>query len=173
LIWLNNYRWLTCGLRSRIFVDESRWGSGGLKAGRGILDLRGGTGGTDLLLAAMIEILLGFCIGLFCFGVESLNEGGVSPFLIDNEDGGWGLLRNDVVGFFNNGGGGGGCFERLIFILLLIIGLDLIWLVNLLLRKVDDGREKSVSSKLNESDFDAIDNELALWRSILKKKRIV
>jgi hypothetical protein len=35
-------------------------------------------------------------------------------------------------------------------------------LVNLLLRKVDDGREKSVSSKLNESDFDAIDNELAL-----------
>jgi hypothetical protein len=34
-----------------------------------------------------------------------------------------------------------------------------------LLRKVVDGREKSVSSKLSESDFDAIDNELALLRS--------
>jgi hypothetical protein len=32
-----------------------------------------------------------------------------------------------------------------------------------LLRKVDDdGIEKSVSSKLSESDFDVIDNELAL-----------
>jgi hypothetical protein len=29
-------------------------------------------------------------------------------------------------------------------------------------RKVDDGGEKSVSSKFNESDFDVIDNKLAL-----------
>ncbi len=85
---------------------------------------------------------------LLCFGVESLNERGLGPFLLDNEDCGW----NDVVGFFINGDGGG-CFERLVF-----NGLDL-------LRKVVDGREKSVSSKLSESDFDAIDNELALLRS--------
>jgi hypothetical protein len=58
-----------------------------------------------------------------------------------------------------------------IFILLITVGLDLTVLVSLLdflrlLRNVGDGREKSVSSKLIESDFDVIDNELALRWSI-------
>jgi len=54
-----------------------------------------------------------------------------------------------------------------IFIVLITVGLDLTVFVGLLdflrlLRNVGDGREKSVSSKLIESDFDVIDNELAL-----------
>jgi hypothetical protein len=49
----------------------------------------------------------------------------------------------------------------LIFILVFTIAFDLIVLLRLS-KKVDDGREKSVSSKLSESDFDVIDNELAL-----------
>lgn len=127
--------------------------------GRGILDLRGGTGGTDLVLGKEL-------IGLVCLsiGAEGLREGGGSPFLIDNEDWDWGVGRNDSEGFFS---GNGGCFEALIFVGVFTIDLDLIRFVVLfvlvrLSRKVDDGGEKSVSSKFNESDFDVIDNKLAL-----------
>ncbi len=54
---------------------------------------------------------------------------------------------------------------------MLTIDFDLIEFVRLL-RKVDDGREKSVSSKLSESDFELIDNELALRFSIKQNANI-
>jgi hypothetical protein len=134
-----------------------------LIAGRGILDLRGGTGGTDLF-ATVVKILpLLEEMGLVCgrigdTGFESLRDGEVTPVLA-----GccccWVFVRNDdvVVGFF----------KRLIFIFVITDGLDLTVFVILLvswrvLRKVGVGRERSVSSKFRESDFDVVDNELAL-----------
>ncbi len=114
-------------------------------------------------------------IGLFCkrvwdIDVESLREGATSPLLTGNGGCGRPFVRNAVVGFFN--GVEDGNFERFIFILVITVGLDLTEFDGGLFvlldvserpsRKVDDEREKSVSSKLSESDFDATDNELAL-----------
>jgi hypothetical protein len=105
--------------------------------------------------------------------VESLREGATSPFLTGNGGCGRPLVRNVVVDFFNGVGFvEDGNFERFIFILVITIGLDLTGFDGILFvlldvlerpsRNVGDGRGKSVSSKLKESDFDAADNELAL-----------
>jgi hypothetical protein len=106
--------------------------------------------------------------------VESLREGATSPLLTGNGGCARPFVRNVVVGFFN-----GvkfvedGNFDRFIFIFVITIGLDLTGFDDGSLvvlfdiserpsRNVGDGRGKSVSSKLSESDFDVTDNELAL-----------
>ncbi len=191
-----NYKWLTCGLWRWIFVDKSLCGGWGFKDGlvplndgRGILDLRGGTGGTGLLVV-IVEIFVlvkefvdvDGTIDLFIkrawdIDVESLREGATSPLLTGIGGCGRPLVRNVAVGFFN-----GvefvedGNFERFIFIFVITVGLDLTEIDEDLFvlfdvserfsRNIGDERGKSVSSKLSESDFDATDNELALLWSI-------
>ena len=176
-------------------VDESRCGGNGLGGGlvpvndgRGILDFRGGTGGTGLLVAVVVvdEILLLFnelidvdgtidlLIERVCdIDVESFSEGAIRPFLTGNGGCGRPFVRNVVVDFLTDVEFvDDGNFERFIFILVITTGLDLTRFDGILLvlfdglerpsRNVGDGRGKSVSSKLNESDFDVTDNELAL-----------
>ncbi len=60
-----------------------------------------------------------------------------------------------MLGFFNDNGGGLGATEFV-----------------RLLRNVDGGGEKSVSSRLSESDFEFTDNELALRWSRKSSKNI-
>jgi hypothetical protein len=155
-------------------------GLGPFNDGRGILDLRGGTGGTDLL-GVGVTILLLFnelfdidgTIDLFNkrvwdIDVESLREGATSPLLIGTGGCGRPFVRNIVVGFFN-GVEDDGSFNRLILILVITVGLDLTTFEVLFdvsvrpSRNVGDGRGKSVLSfKLSRSDFDAPDKVLAL-----------
>lgn len=108
-------------------------------------------------------------IDLFCFDVwdrhgDSVKGDELKLVLFDTGDGDWVFVRNDTVGFFN----GGVCFKRLAAMLLFGIGFTLIELTVLLdlvrlSRNVEGGREKSVFSKLSESVFDPVDNELVLW----------
>ncbi len=111
--------------------------------------------------------------------VESLREGATSPVLTGNGGCGRPFVRNAVVGFFN--GVEDGNFERFIFILVITVGFDLTEFDAILFvlfdvserfsRNVGDERGKSVSSKWSESDFDVVDNELALlWSTWINKK---
>jgi len=181
-------------LRRWRFDDESRCGGCGLvelNDGRGILDLRGGTGGTGLgaiILLFVNEFIEGDgTIVLFVKRVcdtddESLSVGVASPLLAGIGGCGRLLVRNDVVGFLSDVDAVvvvEGNFERFIFIFILVItvdfglmevkedfGLIFVEVSEIWSRNVGDVRGKSVSSKLRESDFDATDNELLLrWSS--------
>lgn len=192
------YKWLTWALVRWELFEESRWGGWGLndglgplKDGRGILDFRGGTGGTDfvvgileilLLLRELLEIdgtMVLFNPRVWDNDVDNFKEGAIKGVLIGK--GGWArpLVRGVVVGFFNDDTVGGGNFGRFIFILVMTVGLDFVAWDGVLwvefddsvrsLRNPGDGRGKSVSSKFNESDFEATDKELALRWSRWKK----
>lgn len=190
MLYYINYRWLTCVFWRWRFVDESLCGGCGFKDGlvplndgRGILDLRGGTGGTglfegvdDILLLVKEFVDVDETRDLLSkrvwdIDVESLSEGATSPLLTGVGGCGRPFVRNVVGGFFN-----GvelfdeGNFERVI--LFNTVGLvltelddsfvDLFDVSERFSRNVGDERGKSVSSKLSESDFDATDKELAL-----------
>lgn len=186
-----------------VFVDESRCGGWGLNDGlgplndgRGILDLRGGTGGTGLFVGILVlfnefvEIegtIDLFKLRVWVIEVESLRDGAINPLFIGRGGCGRPLVRKFVLGFFNDVERVNvvdGNFERFIFILVMIVGLDFTVFDGSLFvevdvsgrsaRKVGDGRGKSVSSRFKESDFDAIDNELALrWSKSKQSKEIV
>lgn len=126
-----------------------------------MLDLRGGTGGTGLLGGAAGVTLLLFRAAHGIDGLLGLASGAsVGPLLLDCDD-----ERKDTNGFFSIGGGG---FKQLMLVLLLArTGLDFsvpAGLASLLkcVRNIDDGGEKSVSSRPSDSDFDVVDSELAL-----------
>ena len=190
-------------------VEESRCGGGGftdglepLNDGRGILDLRGGTGGTGFVIVVAVVVAVVVAILLLVnelvevdeimdlfneraweIDVDSLSDGATSPLLIGIGGCGRPLVRNVVLGFFNDVEFVvDGNFERFIFILVMTVGLDLFKLEEILLavfdasdrfpRNVGVGRGKSVSSKFNESVFDVADNELALRWSRWKEKQV-
>lgn len=104
--------------------------------------------------------------------MDNFREGAIKALFIGK--GGWArpFVRGAVLGFFNDVGVDGGNFERFIFILEMTVGFDFVALDGILwfefdesvrsLRNPGDGRGKSVSSKFNESDFEATDKELAL-----------
>lgn len=154
--------------------------------GRGILDLRGGTGGTGLFVDNIVEILL-FANELFDVDeardlfngrasdtdVDSLSDGATSPLFGGTGGCGRPLARNVAAGFFNAAIlVDDGTFDRLKFIVLTTVGFDFIEVIGIDFvltdvsdkpsRNVGDGRGKSESSKFNESDFDVTDNELTL-----------
>ena len=157
-----------------------------MKDGRGILDLRGGTGGTGLVVGNIEEVFL-LVNELFDVDetrdlfngrasdtdVDSLIDGGTRPLFSGTGGCGRPLARNVVDGFFNAAIlVDDGSFVRLKFIVLTTVGFDFVKVVGIDFvlmdvsdkpsRNVGDGRGKSESSRFNESDFDVTDNELTL-----------